>query len=68
LILPGYVIDALRKNKKALSTFENFSLGNKKDYVGWINEAKTEETRNKRSNRAIEWMAEGKFRNWKCIR
>lgn len=68
LIIPKYVIDSLKKNKKALSTFENFSYANKKDYVEWITDAKTEETRNKRLSQAVEWMAEGKIRNWKYIK
>jgi uncharacterized protein YdeI (YjbR/CyaY-like superfamily) len=64
---PTYFIDALRKNKKALATFENFSPSHKKEYVEWVTESKTEETRNKRLATAIEWMAEGKARNWKYL-
>jgi uncharacterized protein YdeI (YjbR/CyaY-like superfamily) len=67
LIIPKYFTDAVKKNKKAFATFESFSYTNKKDYVDWITEAKTEETRNKRLAQAIEWMAEGKIRNWKYI-
>lgn len=65
LIIPGYFTTALKKNKKALASFEEFSYSNKKEYVLWVTEAKTEETRNKRLTQAIEWMAEGKARNWK---
>src|SRR5579871_1877649 len=68
LVIPKYFTDALKKNKKASATFENFSYTNKKDYVDWITEAKTEETRNKRLVQAIEWMAEGKIRNWKYLK
>jgi uncharacterized protein YdeI (YjbR/CyaY-like superfamily) len=68
LRMPTYFINALRKNKKALATFEGFSYSHKKDYVEWVTEAKTEETRNKRLETAIEWMSEGKARNWKYIR
>ena len=68
LVIPKYFIDALKKNKKAFATFENFSSSNKREYVDWIIEAKTEETRNKRLEQAIEWMAEGKIRNWKYVR
>lgn len=68
LKIPGYFLKALRKNKKALLTFEGFNFSNKKDYVEWITEAKTEETRNKRLSTAVEWMAEGKIRNWKYAR
>lgn len=68
LEVPGYFLDALKKNKKALGTFEKFSYTHKKDYVDWITEAKTETTRNERLNTAVEWMAEGKIRNWKYLR
>ena len=68
LKVPGYFMAALKKNKKARSTFESFSYSNKKDYVEWITEAKGEETRTKRLATAIEWMSEGKVRNWKYIK
>lgn len=67
LVVPDYFMSALRKNKKALATFAGFSYSNKKEYVEWVTEAKTEETRNKRLTTAIEWMAEGKVRNWKYV-
>ena len=68
LVTPDYFMAALKKNKKAFATFESFSYSNKKEYVEWTTEAKTEETRAKRLETAIEWMAEGKVRNWKYIR
>lgn len=68
LKVPAYFMTALKKNKKALKTYEGFSYSNKKEYVTWITEAKTEETRHSRLKTAIEWMAEGKIRNWKYIK
>jgi uncharacterized protein YdeI (YjbR/CyaY-like superfamily) len=65
---PDYFLKAIGKNKKALKTFEAFSNSNKKEYVMWVTEAKTEETRNKRLETAVEWMAEGKVRNWKYVK
>jgi uncharacterized protein YdeI (YjbR/CyaY-like superfamily) len=65
---PDYFIKALNRNKKALKTFENFSHTNKKEYVDWITEAKSESTRANRMETAIEWMAEGKIRHWKYMR
>ena len=44
-----------------------FSPSNKREYVDWITEAKTEATRSRRLEQAIEWMAEGKPRNWKYM-
>ena len=68
LVVPDYFTRALNKNKKASEVFEKFSPSNKRDYVDWLNEAKTEETRNRRMETALEWIAEGKRRNWKYER
>ena len=65
MVVPDYFIKALSKNKKAKQTFESFAYSHKKEYLQWIAEAKTEETRNKRIAAAIEMMSEGKSRNWK---
>ena len=55
-------------NPDALAIFNKFSNTNKREYVVWINEAKTEETRARRLQTALEWIAEGKIRNWKlCV-
>jgi uncharacterized protein YdeI (YjbR/CyaY-like superfamily) len=68
LNVPDYFTAALRKNKKAWTTFESFSPSNKKEYVEWMTEAKSEETRKKRLETAIDWISQGKVRNWKYIR
>ena len=68
LVIPAYIPTAIKKNKKAWSTFEQFSPSAKNEYVDWITEAKTEETKNKRLVQAIEWMADGKPRNWKYMK
>jgi uncharacterized protein YdeI (YjbR/CyaY-like superfamily) len=68
LEIPDYFIKELLKNKAAKKTFEAFSPSNKKEYVLWITEAKTEATRKSRMATAIEWMAEGKPRNWKYMK
>jgi uncharacterized protein YdeI (YjbR/CyaY-like superfamily) len=56
---------ALKKNKKAAAVFEAFSPSCKREYVEWIADAKRPETRDKRIVTAVEWIAEGKQRNWK---
>jgi uncharacterized protein YdeI (YjbR/CyaY-like superfamily) len=66
--VPAYFMSAVRKNSQALATFKGFSPSNKKDYVEWVTEAKTEETRLRRLATAVQWMAEGKIRNWKYVR
>ncbi len=65
LTIPDYFMKAVKKNKKALATFEAFPYSSKKEYVAWVVEAKAEATRDKRLAQAVEWMAEGKRRNWK---
>jgi uncharacterized protein YdeI (YjbR/CyaY-like superfamily) len=62
---PPELITALAKNKKAKSVFEAFPPSHRREYVEWIVEAKREETRAKRIAQAVEWIAEGKGRNWK---
>ncbi|MCX6230733.1 MAG: YdeI/OmpD-associated family protein [Bacteroidetes bacterium] len=68
LIIPDYFTAALQSNKKAMEVFEKFSYSAKKEYVVWITEAKTEKTRLERLNTAVEWISEGKIRNWKYIK
>ncbi|MDB6164259.1 MAG: hypothetical protein JWL98_1691 [Xanthomonadaceae bacterium] len=65
LVVPADLAAALRKNAKAGATFERFPPGQQREYVEWITQAKREETRQKRLLQAIEWMADGKRRNWK---
>jgi uncharacterized protein YdeI (YjbR/CyaY-like superfamily) len=66
--VPAYFKKAIEKNKAANKVFEEFSPSKKKDYVDWISEAKTDDTREKRMKAAVEWIAEGKGRNWKYER
>ena len=65
LVIPDILVTALKKNKAAQATFESFPRSCKKEYVEWITEAKTEPTREKRLATTLEWLAEGKKRNWK---
>jgi uncharacterized protein YdeI (YjbR/CyaY-like superfamily) len=67
LVMPEQFMAAIKKNKKALAGFEAFSPSNKRDYIEWITEAKGEDTRDRRIAQAVEWMAEGKPRNWKYM-
>ncbi len=65
LLVPPYFLKEIKKNKKAAAVFAEFSVSKKKDYVEWITEAKTEETKASRMATAVEWISEGKGRNWK---
>ncbi len=66
--VPKELATALAKNKKAKAAFEGFSPGQRRDYCEWIGEAKREETKAARVSQAVEWIAEGKTRNWKYQR
>jgi hypothetical protein len=62
---PAAFTAALARNRKARATYDGFPPGQRREYLEWITEAKTAETRERRMATAIEWMAEGKRRNWK---
>jgi hypothetical protein len=64
---PDYFITAIKKNKKAFATYEKFSPSHKREYIEWITGAKGDDTRARRVKQAVEWMAEGKARNWKYM-
>lgn len=65
LVVPDVLLEALATNEKAAETFDKFPYSCKKEYIQWITEAKTEPTRDKRVATTIEWLTEGKRRNWK---
>jgi uncharacterized protein YdeI (YjbR/CyaY-like superfamily) len=65
LPMPKALTTALKKNKKAATVFGGFSPSQRREYVEWITEAKTEETLNKRLATTMEWLEEGKSRHWK---
>jgi uncharacterized protein YdeI (YjbR/CyaY-like superfamily) len=63
--VPEALVAALKKNKAAAKHFEALSPSCRREYSEWIADAKREETRDKRVATALEWIAEGKSRNWK---
>lgn len=65
LPIPPEFAAALAINPAAKAVLESFAPSHRRDYVEWIAEAKRAETRDKRIAQAIEWLAEGKKRNWK---
>ena len=67
LAVPDYFTAALGKNAKARAAFENFSPSHQREYVEWITEAKRDETRARRIATTIQWLTEGKPRNWKYL-
>ena len=62
---PAFLSAAFRRDAKAAAGFKSLPPGKQREYVAWLQEAKTEATREKRLAQALEWMAEGKGRNWR---
>ncbi|QEH37553.1 hypothetical protein OJF2_61440 [Aquisphaera giovannonii] len=67
IVVPEDLAAALAANARALETFERFPPGHRREYVDWIDEAKTQPTRLRRLEQAVAWLAEGKPRNWKYL-
>ncbi len=65
LAVPAELTSALKKNKAAEKVFADFPPSCRKEYIDWITEAKRDETKMKRVEQAVTWMAEGKRRHWK---
>jgi len=59
---------ALAKDKKARAHFDAFSPSHQREYMEWVGDAKQDATRERRIATAIEWLAQGKSRNWKYER
>jgi len=56
LVIPSYVRDAFKANQKALENFNKLAFSYKRNYVGWIDSAKKEETRKRRLEEAIKLL------------
>lgn len=65
---PPYFMKALKANKKAWDQFQHFTPGKKKEYIEWLESAKTEATRDKNLAIAVQWISEGKIKNWKYVK
>jgi uncharacterized protein YdeI (YjbR/CyaY-like superfamily) len=65
LDIPAVLLAALKKNARARKTFEALPPSHKREYAEWIAEAKTAATRDRRLATTLEWLGEGKSRNWK---
>jgi uncharacterized protein YdeI (YjbR/CyaY-like superfamily) len=67
IVVPADLAAAVKKNKKAQATFDQFSPSHRREYIEWVTEAKTDATRANRLQQTVEWLAEGKPRNWKYM-
>jgi uncharacterized protein YdeI (YjbR/CyaY-like superfamily) len=63
--IPAEFTAALRRDRKAAAAYAAFSPSCQREYAEWIAEAKRPETRERRIAQAVEWIGEGKQRNWK---
>ncbi len=65
LDMPADFDKMLKENLTIMGQYEKFSPSSKREYLEWFAEAKSEATREKRLQQAIEQIAEGKTRHWK---
>jgi uncharacterized protein YdeI (YjbR/CyaY-like superfamily) len=66
--VPAELKAALSRNRKAVATWDAFPPSHRREYIEWIADAKRPETKDKRVAQTVEWVAEGKGRNWKYER
>lgn len=62
---PADLRTAIAGVAKARATWKAFSPSQRREYVEWVTEAKRPETRRQRVATTVEWLGEGKRRNWK---
>lgn len=62
---PAYFTAALRRDRRALATWESLAPSHRREYLEWVTEAKREETRERRLVTTLAWLAEGRRRNWR---
>ena len=65
LRMPADLGAALKSKPKAKAFYATLSPSAKRDYIEWITEAKQPTTRAKRVAQTVQWLGEGKRRNWK---
>ena len=63
--LPDDLAEAMRGNTAARGHWDAFTPGKQREYADWITAAKGADTRARRVAQAVEWIAEGKVKNWK---
>lgn len=63
--VPPALAAALAAHAGAQARWDAFPPSHRREYCEWVAEAKRDETRDRRVAQAIEWIVEGKNRNWK---
>ena len=67
-LVPPAFARALARATRARRQFEVFAPSHQREYLEWIQDCQRPETRQRRIEQAIEWLAEGRTRNWKLQR
>ncbi len=65
--VPTDLKKALSTNAKAAATFKDFAPSHRREYIDWIEDAKRPETRDRRLQTTLQWLTEGKPRNWEFL-
>lgn len=65
LPVPEELATALAASPEAQAVWDGFAPSHRREYSEWVSEAKRAETRSARVAQSVEWIAEGKQRNWK---
>lgn len=68
ILVPPAFAKALARAKKAKAQFEAFAPVHQREYLEWIQDCKRPETRQRRIEQAVEWLAAGRTRNWRSAR
>ena len=68
IAVPQDFAAGLAAHPAAAQFWDGLAPSHRYEYLQWITEAKRDETRVKRLGQALEWLAEGKRRNWKYDR
>ena len=68
LPVPDELAAALAASPNAQAVWDGFAPSHRREYSEWVGEAKRPETRGARVAQSVEWIAEGKQRNWKYQR
>ena len=60
--MPEALANALAEDSEARAAFDRLAYTRRKEYARWINEAKRDETRQRRVAQALEMLRQGKAR------
>lgn len=68
MVIPEDFQQQLQLHPLASKGFEKLSASHQREYLEWICEAKMQTTRERRIKQTLQWLEEGKSRNWKYER